>query len=192
MRLMLMPPSCLARFPLPLGYSLGMEAPPWVAWIGACTGVASLFWNIYTKLTSGPNLRVTAFADMIQMPPPPGNPSFLDITVQNVGTATTTITNVCFKQYDSRWKRFRNRSRQRAAVLNHYQGPQLPQKLEVGGEWRANMQQDAGFDEWLASGKLWCEIVHSFGKPVSVKILAPVPRTKSKSLGESRPVEGPN
>jgi hypothetical protein len=44
-----------------------MGATPWVAWIGACTGVASLAWNIYVKLTSGARIIVTAFQHIIMM-----------------------------------------------------------------------------------------------------------------------------
>src|SRR5882762_1508321 len=73
-----------------------MKPTELAAWIGATTGLASLLWNIYTKLIAGPKLTVTAFANLVQRPAPPGDPRFLRITVQNVGTATTTITNLDF------------------------------------------------------------------------------------------------
>jgi hypothetical protein len=82
-----------------------MKTTELVAWIGATTGVASLGWNIYTKITANrPKLVVKAYANMIQMPPPPKNPRFLRITVQNIGTAPTTITNVEFFEAISTWK----------------------------------------------------------------------------------------
>jgi hypothetical protein len=84
-----------------------MNATQLAAWVGACTGLGSLLWNIYTKLASGPKLEVTAFAGLVMMPPPLNNPGFLKPTVHNVGTAPTTITNVCFHTYRSRWARFR-------------------------------------------------------------------------------------
>jgi hypothetical protein len=148
-----------------------MSATPWVAWVGACTGVASLAWNIYTKLTSGPKLRVTAVAGMVMMPPPPNNPRFLKVTVQNNGSAPTTITNLCFHRYDSWWSKIKRRSLNPSGVLNHFRGPQFPHKLEVGTEWSALMEQDASFDEWLRSDILWCAVIHSFSKrPTQVKI----------------------
>src|ERR1700732_3100358 len=121
-----------------------MNATPWVAWIGACSGLGSLLWNIYTKLTSGARLRVTASAGMILVPPPPRNPRILEITLQNIGTVTTTITNLTFHSYGSRWKRFKNRADVNA-VINTYSGPQFPHKLEVGGQWVATMEQDDKF-----------------------------------------------
>jgi hypothetical protein len=106
-----------------------MRTTDLVAWIGASTGVASLIWNIYSKLTADrPKLVVRAYANMVQMPPPPKNPRFLRITVQNNGTAPTTITNVEFFKMLPGWKRFLYRLHLKKwgeeihAVLNDFQG----------------------------------------------------------------------
>jgi len=156
-----------------------MNATVLAAWVGACSGLGSLFWNVYTKLTSGPKLRVTAFAEMVMIPPAPKNPTFLRITVQNVGTSPTTLTNITFHQYPSWWARFRNRATFNA-VLNNYGGPQFPHKLEVGAEWSGLMEQDGRFQELLKGNPLWCAAVHSFSKkPTQVEILNPVPRDES-------------
>jgi hypothetical protein len=151
-----------------------MTATVLAAWIGACSGVGSLLWNVYTKLTSGPKLRVTAFAGMVMMPPPPNNPNFLKMTVQNVGTAPTTLTNLSLHTYGSRWAKFKNRATVNA-VLNHYQGAQLPHKLEVGAEWSGLMEHDEKFNGWLGSETLWFAVHHSFSKkPTQVRIFNPV------------------
>jgi hypothetical protein len=149
-----------------------------VAWIGASTGVASLIWNIYTKLTANrPRLVVKAYANMVQMPPPPRNPRFLRITVQNNGTAPTTITNVDFYQLIPGWRRLlytlhlKKRGEEIHAILNDYRGPQIPHKLEVGSEWVALMEQDTKFEDWLNTDSLHCAIHHSFSKnPAPAKI----------------------
>src|SRR5277367_2337367 len=87
-------------------YNSPMKTTELVAWIGATTGIASLIWNIYTKITANrPKLVVKAYANMIQMPPPPKNSRFLRITAQNVGTAPTTLTNVEFFEAASIWRR---------------------------------------------------------------------------------------
>jgi hypothetical protein len=159
-----------------------MNATELAAWVGATSGLAGLFWNIYAKITAGPKLAVSAFANMVQMPAQPGNPRFLRITVRNIGTTTTTLTNVDFFAVAPRWKRFlwwarlEKRPAETRAVLNHYQGLQLPQRLEVGSEWQALMQQDDGFEQWLTTTQLCCAIWHSFSKrPVPTRIVRAAP-----------------
>ena len=155
-----------------------MKTTELVAWIGATTGIASLGWNIYTKITANrPKLVVKAYANMIQMPPPPRNPRFLRVTVQNIGTAPTTITNVEFYNLIPRWKRLlyklhlKKRGEETHAIMNDFRGPQIPHKLEVGTEWVALMEQEPSFEDWLKTDTLHCAIHHSFSKPVATKII---------------------
>jgi hypothetical protein len=152
-----------------------MNATQLAAWVGASSGLGSLFWNIYTKVTAGPRLRVTAYADNVMKPKVEvDDPHYLRVTVQNVGTQTTTVTNVTFHRYESRWKRLRHRSMNPALLMNFYNGLQLPQKVEVGMEWSASMTQNEEFDEWVRYG-LWCAVHHSFARrPVEVRICSPL------------------
>jgi hypothetical protein len=156
-----------------------MKTTELVAWIGATTGIASLIWNIYTKITANrPKLVVKAYANMIQMPSPLRNPRFLRITVQNIGTAPTTITNVEFFDRIPRWKRLlyklhlKKLAEETHAILNDYRGPQIPHKLEVGSEWNVWMEQNKDFGDWLKTDTLHCAIHHSFSKKsVPTKII---------------------
>jgi hypothetical protein len=150
-----------------------MNPTQWAAWVGACSGIGGLLWNIFTKIAAGPRLRVSAFADMVKMPPPPNNPKFLRMTVQNIGTAPTTMTNVTFHTYGSWWKRLRKKKPIFCAVLNDFEGPPYPRTLEVGGEWAAVMAQDDRFATLLnGDTPLYLVIHHSFSKfPTQVKIL---------------------
>jgi hypothetical protein len=112
---------------------------------------------------------------MIQMPAPPANPRLLRITVQNNGTAPTTITNIGFFDETPQWKRplyglhLKKLGEERHAILNDYQAALIPCKLEVGSEWVASMEQDDNFDAWLKKGKLHCAIHHSFSKKSVLK-----------------------
>ena len=151
-----------------------MTATEWAAWVGACSGLGGLAWNVYLKATSGPRLRLSAFAGMVKMPPPPNNPKFMRITVQNIGTAPTTITNITLHTFPSRWARYRNRATINAVIAN-YEGQQIPFKLEVGTEWSVLMAHDQRFDDWLGKDTVWCAVWHSFcPKPTKVKIIHPV------------------
>jgi hypothetical protein len=143
------------------------------ALIGTVTGVASLGWNIYTKVSAGPKLRVQAWAGMIERPAPPGDPKFLKVIIQNVGSQPTTLTNYGFFQYANKRDRKRRKPKA-AAVLNHYQGAQYPYKLAVGDEAQLLMQQDAGFEKMLEQGTVYFWVQHSFAKhPVEVSIVNP-------------------
>ena len=146
-----------------------------VAWIGACTGIASLVWNIYTKLREGPRLHVTASGDLVKMPPPPGNPQYIRITIQNRGTVPTSITNITLHTYPSTWARRRYSKAIFNAVLNDYEGPPYPQPLEVGREWSGCAIQDEKI-EGLMDGKsgLWVAVHHSFGKKPTQARVYPV------------------
>jgi hypothetical protein len=156
-----------------------MKTTELVAWVGATTGIASLVWNIYTKVTANrPKLVVKTYANMIQMPRPPKNPRFLRVTVQNIGTVPTTITNVELYTLVPRSKRLlyrlhlKKRGEEIHAIINDYRGPQMPHKLEVGGEWVALMEQDRRFEDWLNTGSLHCAVHHSFSeRPVSSTII---------------------
>lgn len=135
----------------------------WAAWIGAATGACSLAWNIYLKVTSGPKLMIHAYAGMVIMPPRPGNPHFLRITVRNVGNAPTTITNYTFHSFKGFRSRFRKSefNAAKSAVLANYSGKQCPAKLEVGEELNILMEHHSPFEE-LLEDVLWVGVSHSF------------------------------
>jgi hypothetical protein len=167
-----------------------MKVTEIAAWVGATTGPSAILWDFYKWKTSGPKLAITAWANMIQMPSPRHNPRFLRIVVQNIGTTPTTLTNAGFYLYGSRWAKFRYRPvvmkmmhltrlaklsklpKIKVSVLNTFQGLQFPQKLEVGAEWQALMEQDQDFDVWLVGRELYCAVWHSFSQnPKQVRIL---------------------
>jgi hypothetical protein len=144
-----------------------------LAWVGASTGIASLSWNIYLKLSAGPKLRVRAWAGMVKRPAPAGDPKFLRVSIQNVGTTPTTLTNYGLFQYASKKDRFRHKP-EFSAVLNIYEGAAAPYKLGVGDEATILMEQDLGFDRTLHKGTVYFAVWHAFGtKPVEVPILSP-------------------
>ena len=152
-----------------------MNSTQLAAWVGAIGAIANAAWNIYTKLSAGPKLELSALAGMVEMPPRPGNPTFLRITLHNRGTAPTTVNNVSFHSYSSRWSRLRRQPPTFNAVLNNYEGPPYPRPLEIGGEWVASVLQQGKLDELLSSKDgLWVAIHHSFAKkPTQVKIIDP-------------------
>jgi hypothetical protein len=118
---------------------------------------------------------------MIQLQPPQNAQKdlrFLIMTVQNIGSATTSLTIFEFFRTIPKWQRFltkfhfKKRANETRAVLNLYSGPQLPHKLEVGSEWVGLMVQDEEFEDWLKTERLYCAMHHSFAlRPVAKKII---------------------
>jgi hypothetical protein len=148
-----------------------MEPSDIAAWVGAVTGLASFGWNIYTHLTSGPRLELSARAGIRQIPEPANPSKFLHVTVRNNGTVATTINTVSLHIYGSWWKRKRQKDTASFIIAN-FQGPAIPYKLEVGSEWSGLMKQDDRFDELVATDKLWCGVWYTFSrKPVYTKVL---------------------
>lgn len=113
------------------------------------------------------------------MPPPPDNPTYIKITLHNRCTAPTTVNNVSFHAYESRWKRLRRKAESFNVVLNNYEGPVYPRPLDVGGEWVAMVRQEGELDELITSRVgLWVAIHHSLAKhPTQAKVFDP---TKKK------------
>jgi hypothetical protein len=152
------------------------------AFVGSLTGIASLSWNVYVKSSAGPKLRVQAFANMVMRPAPQGDPRFMKVFIQNVGTTKTTITNYSICQYPKR-RRIKKPFPDFTAILNMYEGPQLPYKLDVGEEATVLMRHDIGFEERLNNGRpFYFAVSHAFStKPVEVRILAPEFERKQKA-----------
>jgi hypothetical protein len=79
-----------------------MNATDLAAWVGAVTGVCTIAWDIYKWVTSGPKLAVQVRKGMVLVPDPQSEENrYVQISVQNNGTAATTITTCSFSLYDS-------------------------------------------------------------------------------------------
>jgi len=141
--------------------------------IGSLTGIASLTWNIYVKFSAGPRLHVRAFANMVMRPAPQSDPHFLKISIQNTGTAQTTLTNYGLFQYPA-GTHIKKPLPEYSAIFHTYQGAQTPYKLGVGEEAVVLMQQDLEFDRMLTNGRpLYFVLWHAFAKkPIEVPIIA--------------------
>jgi hypothetical protein len=79
------------------GHWSAMTATEWAAWVGACGALGNLCWNMFTKWTFGPKLKVTAVENTAKE-----GDRTLTLTVQNVGTRPTTVSGIKFQVYPSR------------------------------------------------------------------------------------------
>lgn len=151
-----------------------MSATQLAAWVGACSGLGGLIWNVYTKVTSGPKLSVTARSGMEALPSPTttrDNSKYIVVSVRNTGTAKTTLRSVWFSTYDSWWARKRSKRSKSGLVPQPISSQQMPYQLDVGLEFVGGIKQTEFIEEMLQTENLWCEIDHSWSKsPVQVRV----------------------
>ena len=155
-----------------------MSVTQLAAWVGACSGLGSLLWNIYTKLTSGPKLDATAKSGMEALHSPRAttrDPSkYIVVSIWNNGTARTTLTSVWFSTYDSWWSRKRSKRSQSGIVPQPMSSQPMPYQLDVGQEYVGGIKQTDFIEKMLQTGNLWCEICHSWSNgPVQVNVIGP-------------------
>lgn len=145
-----------------------MTLTEWAAWVGACSGLGGLLWNVYTKLESGPKLRMSVTPNMVRIPDARGK-KYIRARVRNIGTTKTTITTMCFASYTSWWNRFRGRATGNWVVSSPSTGQSI---LNVGEEWNGFASQDEDIEKLVAAGNLWCEVYHSWSKkPIRARVI---------------------
>jgi hypothetical protein len=135
------------------------------AWVGALSGVAALAWDFYKWKFSGPKLEVSTNYGMKVAGPHAkhDNSDYISIWVRNTGTAKTTISTLWVVTYDSWWAQKRGK-RLKAAVIPYPAPGVIPSELDVGSEWVGAIRQSKEINEMLRSGKMWCEVFHSWSK----------------------------
>jgi hypothetical protein len=142
-----------------------MEWRDYVVTYAAVVSTAVLIWQIFTWLRTGPRLRGSSSTNMVIY----GAGGRLDeenryvrFSVQNVGTADTTITSVGLYGYDGWWEWIRKRP-SKAAVINHdVEGHPLPYVLKAGHTYTSTFVQTEQLEEWSRKMHLCGFIFHSF------------------------------
>ena len=154
-----------------------MAATTVVAWVGAISGLSSLFWDFYKWKTSGPKLAVSIAPGMKMVGAKPrsvtrnDDETFVVIRVRNTGTATTTLTMIGLSTYESWWSRRRLRRTDCVVCPIPQTTQQLPYKLGVGEEWGGALIQNGTFEKMRETGNLWCEVCHSWSqRPVLIYV----------------------
>ena len=144
---------------------------------GAITGSLALLWDFYKWKTSGPQLHMTAFPNMIVAEPGVGVGKTLHIAINvtNTGTAKTTLTSLTLVSYRSLWAQLRQQSTQNFVVINTWPFCRpLPHVLDVGEEWKSFLQQDVVMKGVASGQRIFFQLYHSARKKsVSARITIP-------------------
>lgn len=161
----------------------GSEGFNWgdlATWVTAGMAFAALALEVRRWFESGVKLNVTYMLDAITIPE--DGKTYIVITVSNRGDTATTITNLGFQAYKSKWQRFRNKSFKAFIANNPAPHQPIPFMLMPGGRWMGMCIETEMVTEFLDSGHLWAEIYATHAdKPASVR-LTRRPKPKGEKL----------
>lgn len=152
-----------------------------IAVYAALVATAILIWDVVKWLRSGPRIRVRANPNMIffNVPDPlREGKTFIFVTVANVGSSPTTITNFGGTYFRNRWDQLRRKPDKQfvVAVPQAAQHLPLPHVLKVGEEWSGIIEQTAEIDQMAKNGLLYAAIFQSGkSRPARVRIIIPDP-----------------
>jgi hypothetical protein len=136
-----------------------IEVSP-IALYAAIVATIVLLWDIYKWRTDGPSLRGSAKTDMIDLDDDDRIP-FIYLTVNNVGTAPTTITLVLLYAYANWFQYLRGRPCHEA-IVNHALAQTIPYKLEPGERFMSRvLQKEKRLEEWSRKYRLYMGVQHT-------------------------------
>ncbi len=153
----------------------------WATVYAALVATGALLLEVRRWFESGTRLSISYMLDAITIPRD-GDKTYIVITVANRGETATTITNLGFQAYDSRWKHFRRKASKSFIANNPSQTQPIPHFIEPGGRWIGMCIKNEEISKLLDTGLLWAEVyaTHS-DRPTTVR-LKRRPEPKGKKL----------
>jgi hypothetical protein len=117
-----------------------MTATDWIAIYAAVVATGALLLEVRRWIESGPRLCVTMMVDPLIITPGVGVDErlALSVSVDNRGTASTTITNLCLLHYPTVFHRLLDRPRDCFVVMHPEptgHPPNVPSVLGPGQRW---------------------------------------------------------
>ena len=151
-----------------------------VAIYAAVVATGALFLEIRRWFESGARLAVSVLSEteLINVPEEENN-VYVDVTVINRGSASTTITNLYLYVFDNWWQRLRCRPSTAAVAHNPSalgEAERLPKELGPGGVWHGLALHDENFKEWIRSGQLYVVIFASHTDKPIMRRVRPMPK----------------
>ena len=137
-----------------------------VAWWGAILSTIVFAWDIVKWRLSGPRLRFTVSGNMktINIPEYEGK-TLISAEVINYGDQPTTVTNMGFVYYGSRWNLFRNRPTTAFFIANPSLSQRIPFELKQGNPpWIGFAEQTDDVGKMAREGYLICHVYHTHSR----------------------------
>lgn len=140
---------------------------------GAFVASLVLLWDVYKWRTSGPRTSFTVSPDKMIIGHPlfPEDKTYISAKAINTGDRPTTITNLGFQWYKSRFHKLCRKPCVSAIVGNPNPGLPLPYVLQPGTTWDGLADQDEVIEKRPKKGMLVCELYLSHRqKPKTVSV----------------------
>jgi hypothetical protein len=143
-----------------------------IAIYAAVVATCTLLWDCWKWLHAGPNLHVTAQADMMTYNMPQfGREAVMVLNATNRDDRPTTITHFTVHGYKNWWARFRRRSTFSGVVNVPHDMHPPPYVLSPGGTWTGLCRQDDVMVKLDSTGLVYLAIIHSHAKrPVYCRV----------------------
>lgn len=163
-----------------------MSVADWIAIYAAIVATGALFLELRRWFESGPKLHMRATPNMMIF----GNGTveakdLLRVTVTNRGDAPTTITNLCLLEYDSAWRRWRDKPT-RSFVVPHPQlpgyPPIVPHVLKIGEQWTGLAHDRSDVTGDIQSGTMYAAV---YTTDRESPYLAHIPKRKPDKLANA-------
>lgn len=149
----------------------------WATVYAAIVATGALSLELRRWFESGAKLNLSFMLDAITIPLGHDDRRYIVITVANRGDTSTTITNLGFQAFPSRWARFRKKPSQSFLASNPALAQPLPHLIEPGGRWMGMGIQTEEIDKLLKTNLFWAEVYATHkDKPTSIRLKRrPVP-----------------
>lgn len=141
-----------------------MNLTDWLAIIGAITGCAAVFWDIFKWINSGAKLKLNLAGNMIifgGFSVELSDKKNVSVEVVNRGDKKTTITHLSMAHYKSPFRALLKMAPDSNFAVPDPGYGKLPHLLDVGERWIGFIDQTERLEKLASDGYLYIGINHS-------------------------------
>lgn len=141
----------------------------WTLGIAGYAAIISTFvfgWDAYKWFHTGPEVRLTASTGVKMVGGGQIDPNtYVSVTAVNLGDRATTITNLGFVYYKSRFKALfrRNHPDKAFIITSPSQAQPIPYRFEAGAQWIGLARQGEDLKQMIRNGNLFVVLYHAHG-----------------------------
>lgn len=146
-----------------------MISGQWASYLALLVSGGALALEVRRWIESGVRLRLSLMADAIEFPDDDGQKKAV-LTVENYGSAPTTLTHFVVYTYQSVFHRLLRKPKL-SGFVNTVSLQKLPHKLDLAGIWMGRLNYDDRILEFRNKGQLYLGVMGTHRKnPILIKV----------------------